>query len=135
MNLYSNLVPAGRSIVVVQSGFAVVYLAADRAGADAVFQPPSCEMDPTILTVCPYDVVVLELNVTATVATGVAQPAAAVVDEVCVEVGTRVADDVVLLDDGPPLDDPVILMSAQLRYTCGVWNEFHRIDNKVWFDA
>ena len=72
---------------------------------------------------------------TATVATGVAQPAAVVVDEVGVEVVTRVADDVGLLDTGPPLDDPVILISAQVRYTCGVWKEFHRKDNKVWFDV
>jgi hypothetical protein len=51
MNLYSKLVPAGRLIVVDQSGFDDVYFAAESAGALAVFQLPSCEMEPAILIV------------------------------------------------------------------------------------
>jgi hypothetical protein len=74
MNLYSKLIPAGKSIVVNQNGFVVVYLLADNAGADAVFQLPSCAIDPAILTVSPKDVAVLELNVTATVGMSVVQP-------------------------------------------------------------
>jgi hypothetical protein len=37
MNLYSKLIPAGRSIVVDQSVLASVYLLAESAVADAVF--------------------------------------------------------------------------------------------------
>jgi hypothetical protein len=51
MNLYSMLVPAGKLIVVVQRGLADVYLEAESAGALAVFQLPSCAMDPAIFTV------------------------------------------------------------------------------------
>jgi hypothetical protein len=76
-------------------------------------------MEPTILTVWPNDVVVLELNVTATVDTGDAQRVGVVV---VVEVGF-VEDAGALLEVGgvePPVPLPVILMSAQVRYTCGV---------------
>ena len=131
MNLYSKVVPAGRLSVVVHSGFDEVYLDAESAGAFAVFQLPSCTMDPAILTVCPTTVVVLELNVTATVATGVAHPPAAVVDDVFVELGA--ADEALLVVVGGfEPEAPVILMSAHVRYTCGVWNEFHLKDNSVW---
>lgn len=51
MNLYSKLVPAGRLRVVVHNGFAEVYLDAESAGAFAVFQLPSCAIDPAIFTV------------------------------------------------------------------------------------
>jgi hypothetical protein len=135
MNLYSNLAPAGSSIVVVQRGFVVVYLDAESAGADAMSQLPSCEIEPAILMVWPKVVIVLELNVTATVATGVVQPVVVVVDEVLVEDVTLVADGEALLVVGFPLVGPVILISAHVRYTCGVWNEFHRRDNSVWFDV
>lgn len=116
MNLYSKLVPAGRLIVVDHSGLDTVYLSADNAGAEAVFQLPNCCIDPAILIVWPTEVVVLELKVTATVDTGVAQPVAdaAGVDLVVV---VDVAD---LLDgDGcgaDPLPPPALIeMSAQVR--------------------
>lgn len=51
MNLYSKLVPAGRLIVVDHKVFDEVYLAAESAGAEAAFQLPSCEIEPTTLTV------------------------------------------------------------------------------------
>jgi len=114
MNLYSKLTPAGRLIFVDQSGFAVVYWLADSAGADAAFQLPSWAIEPTILTVWPNDVVVFELNVTATVDTGDAQPVGAAVE---VEVAF-VEDAGALLEAGgvePPEPLPVILMSAQVR--------------------
>lgn len=115
MNLYSNLVPAGKPIVVVQRGLAVVYLDAESCGAEFVFQLPSCETEPAILTDCPNDVVVLELNVTATVATGVAHPVAAVEDGARVEDATLVADDEILVDVGLGAVEPVILISAHVR--------------------
>lgn len=116
MNLYSKLVPAGRLIVLVHSGFAAVYCAADSVAALAVFQLPSCEMDPAILTVWPNDVVVLELKVTATDATGVAQPAAAVVDEVLDDVAMdEVAGLLEVVGGGFVVPEPVILMSAHVR--------------------
>jgi hypothetical protein len=124
MNLYSKLVPAGRLIWVDHSGLELVYWLADSAGAFAVFQLPSWAMDPITLTVWPNEVVVLELNVTATVDKGDAQPVgvAAGVEVDFVEVGF--AEDVgALLEVGggePPDPLPVILISAQVRYTCGV---------------
>lgn len=108
MNLYSKLVPAGKLIVVVHSGFEAVYCAAESGGALAVFQLPSCAMEPAIFTVCPTTVVVLELNVTATVAAGVAQLVAVVV-----ELGT--VDEMLVVVGGVVPDAPVILMSAQVR--------------------
>lgn len=105
--------PAGRLRVVVQSGLDEVYAEADSAGAFAVFQLPSCAMEPAIFTVWPTTVVVLELNVTATVATGVAHPVAAVVEEVLVELGT--ADETLVVVGGLVPDAPVILMSAQVK--------------------
>ena len=112
MNLYSKLVPAGKLIFVDQSGFALVYWLAESAGAEAVFQLPSWAMDPTILTVWPTTVVVLESNVTATVATGVAQPLGT-----AVEVGFVVVVGALLEVGGvePPEPLPVILMSAQVK--------------------
>lgn len=115
--LYSKLVPAGRLIVVVHNGFADVYWAADSAGAFAVFQLPSCEMEPASLTVWPKVVLVLELKVTATVEAGVAQ-AVAVAAEVEVEVEVEVVVVAGLLEVGGgevPEPEPVILMSAQVR--------------------
>lgn len=106
MNLYSKLVPAGRLMVVVHSGFAAVYWEAESAGAEPVFQLPSCEMDPAILIVWPNVVVVFELNATATVADGVAQPVGTAVDDAAA----------VVLDAGgvvPP--EPTILMSAHVK--------------------
>lgn len=97
----------------VQRGFDEVYCEAESAGAFAVFQLPSCAMEPAILTVCPTTVVVLELNVTATVATGVAHPVAAVVDEVLVELGT--ADETLVVVGGLVPDAPVILISAHVK--------------------
>lgn len=73
---------------------------------------------------------------TATVATGVAHPPAAVVDDVFVELGA--ADETLLVVVGGlglEPDAPVILISAHVRYTCGVWNEFHLNDRSVWLDA
>ena len=130
MNLYSKLVPAGRLIVVVHRGFAEVYFEAESAGAFAVFQLPNCAIDPAIFTVCPTVVVVLELNVTVTVATGVVHPAAAVVELALVEVGAM-EDTLLVVVGGFEPDDPMILISAQVRYTCGVWNEFHLNESRV----
>lgn len=119
--------------VPVQRGLADVYFEAESAGAFAVFQLPSCAMEPAIFTVWPTTVVVLLLNVTATVATGVAHPVAVAVELALVGVGaTEETLDVV---GGFEPEDPVILMSAQVRYTCAVWNEFHLNDNNVWFDT
>ena len=119
MNLYSKLVPAGSLIVVVQSGLEDVYWLAESAGADPVSQLPSCEMDPAIFTVCPKDVVVLELKVTATVATGVAQPLATAVDVLVVAVDVGFVDgEGALLDVGgvePPDPVPVIWISAHVK--------------------
>ena len=117
INLYSKLAPAGSLIVVVQSGLEDVYWLAESVGADAVSQLPSCGMDPAIFTVCPNDVVVLELKVTATVAMGVAQPLAAAVDVLVVAVDVGFVDEEgSLLDVGgvePP--DPVIWISAHVK--------------------
>ena len=68
MNLYWNVVPDGKLSAMLQRWLLLVYPLADRAIALAVFQLPSCEMDPTILTVWPTTVVTTSLNVTATVA-------------------------------------------------------------------
>jgi hypothetical protein len=116
INLYSNEVPAGRFIEVDHVGLDAVYLSADSADAEAVSQLLSCEMDPTILTVWPTEVVVLELKVTATVDTGVAQVVADWVGAAVVEVAGMLA----LLDAGGfgvvlPDPEPVILMSAQVE--------------------
>jgi hypothetical protein len=46
MNLYSKVVPAGRSIVTVHNGLDDVYELADKAIADVVDQEPSWLMDP-----------------------------------------------------------------------------------------
>jgi hypothetical protein len=113
MNLYSKLVPAGRLIVVDQRGFAGVYLEAESAGAFAVFQLPNCAMDPAIFTVWPTTVVVFELKVTATVATGVLHPVAAAVEVALVEVGT--VEETLLVVGGFESDDPVILISAHVK--------------------
>lgn len=133
MNLYSKLVPAGKLIVVVHKGLDEVYFEAESAGAFAVFQLPSWEMDPASLIVWPTTVVVFELNVTATVATGVAHPVATALEVALVEVGAT--DDTLLVVGGLEPEDPVIRMSAQVRYTCGVWKEFHLNDSSVWFDT
>ena len=71
----------------------------------------------------------MELNVTPTVETGVAHPLGAAVD-----VGFVVDVEVLLVVGGvePPDPLPVILMSAQVRYICGVWKEFHLSDKSVW---
>lgn len=114
MNLYSKLVPAGRLIVVVHRGLEDVYIEAERAGAFEVSQLPSCAMDPAILTVWPTTVVVLELNLTATDATGVAHPVAAVVEVVLVEAGAA-EEETLLVIVGGVEPAPVILMSAQVK--------------------
>lgn len=114
MNLYSKLVPAGRLIVVVHRGLDDVYFEAERAGAFEVSQLPSCAMDPAILTVWPTTVVVFELKVTATVATGVTHPVAAVVEVALVEVGAAEETALLVVVGGfEPV--PVIAMSAQVR--------------------
>ena len=69
------------------------------------------------------------MNVTATVATGVAHPVAAVVELALVEVGAT--EEILLVVGGFEPEGPVILMSAQVKYTCGVWKEFHLNDNSV----
>lgn len=98
----------------VHRGLDEVYFDAESAGAFAVFQLPSCEMDPAIFTVWPTTVVVLELKVTATVATGEAHPPAAVEVETLVELGT--ADETLLVVVGGVVPDaPVILISAQVK--------------------
>ena len=123
----------------VQRGFEEVYFEADNAGAFAVFQLPNCAMDPATFTVCPTTVVVFELKVIATVATGVAQPAAALVELDAAEddlVALGAAEETLLVVvGGAEPDAPVILMSAQVRYICGVWNEFHLKESSVWFDT
>lgn len=125
--------------VAVQRGFEEVYFEADNAGAFAVFQLPNCAMDPATFTVCPTTVVVFELKVIATVATGVAQPAAALVELDAAEddlVALGAAEETLLVVvGGAEPDAPVILMSAQVRYICGVWNEFHLKESSVWFDT
>lgn len=93
-------------MVVVHRGLAEVYLDAERAGAFAVSQLPNCAMEPAIFTVWPTTVVVLLLNVTATLATGVAQPVAAAVELVLVEVVAK--EETLLVLDGVVPDDPVI---------------------------
>jgi hypothetical protein len=45
-NLYSKVVPAGRSILAVHNGFDDVYESADRAIADEVDQEPNWLIDP-----------------------------------------------------------------------------------------
>ena len=116
MNLNSKLVPAGRLIVVVHRGLDDVYLEAERAGAFDVSHPPSGSMEPAILIVCPTTVVVFELNVTATVATGVAHPVAAVVEVALVEVaGGAVEEETLLVVVGGAEPVPAILISAQVR--------------------
>lgn len=116
MNLYSKLVPAGRLIVVVQRGLDEVYLEADRAGAFDVSQLPNALIDPAILIVWPTTVVVFELNVTATVATGVAHPVAAVDEAALVEVAGGAAEEETLLVVVGGLEPvPVIWISAQVR--------------------
>lgn len=107
-------------MVVVHNGFDDVYWAADSAGAFAVFQAPSWEIEPASLTVWPKEVVVLELKVTATVETGVAQAVGVAAGaEVEVEVEVGLEEDVGgLLEVGGwevPEPLPVILMSAQVR--------------------
>jgi len=73
-------------------------------------------MDPAIFTVCPNDVVVLELKVTATVAMGVAQPLAAVVDVLIVAVDVGFVDEQALLDvGGVEPSDPVSWISAHVK--------------------
>lgn len=79
-------------------------------------------------------VVVLEVKVTATLETGVAQ-AVAEAEAVAVEVGLMELDAGLLDVVGgfePP--EPTILMSAQVRYTCGVWKEFHLKERRVWLE-
>lgn len=74
---------------------------------------------------------VLELNVTATVDAGDAQPVGVAA---ALEVGL-VEDVGGLLEVGggePPDPLPTILMSAHVRYICGVWNEFHLKESSVW---
>lgn len=105
MNLYSKVAPAGRLMVVVHSGLDDVYCEAESAGALDASQPPSCAMDPAILTVWPTAVVVLERNVTATLAAGVAQL-----------VGGGLAGVLVVVVVGGDWESgAVILMSAQVR--------------------
>lgn len=58
-------------------------------------------------------VVVLDVKVTATLETGVAQEVA---EAVAVDVDTVVVE----LDVGVVPPEPTILMSAHVRYTCGV---------------
>lgn len=83
------------------------------------------------------------MNVTPTVDTGVTQPegvAAGAEVEIEVEVEVGFAEDVGALlevggdepDPPPPELPPLILISAHVRYTCGVWNEFHLNDSSVW---
>lgn len=109
MNLYSKLVPAGRSIEAVHSGLDDVYFDAESSLADAVSQFPSCGMDPTIFTVCPTTVVVFESNVTETVATGEAHAVPVAAADVVVE-GLVVVD-----GGGLELPDPEIAISAQVE--------------------
>lgn len=116
INLYSKLVPAGRLIVVVHSGLDEVYLEAERAGAFEVSQLPNNAMEPASLIVWPTTVVVFELNVTATVATGVAHPVAAVVEVAFVEVaGGAAEEEALLVVVGGFEPVPVIWISAQVR--------------------
>ena len=62
--LYVKDVPAGRLIAAVHTGLELVYEVALRATAEFVFQLPSCEMLPTMYTVCPKVVVRRSLKVT-----------------------------------------------------------------------
>ena len=62
--LYVKDVPAGRLIAPVHTGLELVYEVALRATAEFVFQLPSCEMLPTMYTVCPKVVVRRSLKVT-----------------------------------------------------------------------
>ena len=62
--LYVKEVPAGRLIAAVHTGLELVYPVALRATAEFVFQLPSCEMLPTMYTVCPKVVVRRSLKVT-----------------------------------------------------------------------
>lgn len=109
-NLYSKVVPAGRSILAVHNGLDVVYDPEDRAIADEVDQEPNWLIDPVTKTFCPYDVVANSLKVTGTVVAVVAQAVVAVM--VLVLLVVEVAGLVVGVDP-PPV--PPIAISAQLR--------------------
>lgn len=113
-NLYSKVVPAGRSILAVHNGLDVVYDPADRATADEVDQEPNWLIDPVTKTFWPYDVVTSSLKVTGTVVTVVAQAVVVVVEVVMVLVllVVEVAELVVEVDP-PPV--PATAISAQLR--------------------
>jgi hypothetical protein len=72
----------------------------------------------------------------------VAQPAAALVeldaaeDDLVALVALGAAEETLLVVvGGVEPDAPVILMSAQVRYICGVWNEFHLKESSVWSDT
>ena len=62
-----------------------------------------------------------------------AQLVAAEVELALVEVGAT--EDTLLVVGGFEPEEPVILMSAQVKYTWGVWKEFHLNDRRVWFDT
>lgn len=82
-----------------------------------VSHDPSAAIEPATLTVWPTTVVVLELKVTATLATGVAQPVAVVVKVETAE--EALVDEEAAADDtdgmGVVLPEPVILISAHVR--------------------
>lgn len=113
-NLYSKVVPAGRSILAVHNGLDVVYDPADRAIAEEVDQEPNWLIDPVTKTFCPYDVVTNSLKVTGTVVAVVAQAVVVVVEVVMVLVLVVVEGaELVVEVDPPPV--PSTAISAQWR--------------------
>lgn len=119
MNLYSNPVPDGSETLPVHNGFESVYFDELSTSALLTSQFPNLVLDPTTLMLSPYVVLIFALNTTSTVGTGVAQVEGAVV-----LVGGRGEEPV-----------PDMAISAQLRYTCGVWKLFHLKLNSVWLET
>lgn len=71
MNLYSNVVPAGRSTVAVRNGLDEVYELAESAAAYEVDQELDWLMDPVRKVFSPYVVLTNSLKVTGTAVTTV----------------------------------------------------------------
>lgn len=114
MNLYSNVVPAGRSTVTVHNGLDKVYELVESTIADEVDQELNWLMDPVRKMFSPYVVLTSSLKVT-----GTAPAAAHVVDDVVVVPVLVVAEVVVVesvvtkleLEPGP-VPEPEIAISA-----------------------
>lgn len=121
INLYWNVVPTGREVVIDHKGLLLVYPEAERGSAAPVFHEPSCGMDPAILMVSPTTVVTSSLKVTATFA-GMVQTGGVLeldaedeVEEVDEGEETVVEGGKEAVEDEPPPVPPVMAISAQER--------------------